>query len=84
MWIQVVKSGGVNPAVNSNSSCSQSVDSQSVNNHAVSDALECLVHIVGASKEGHAVAIQSGGLSAAARVLNVSSRFSRLVAGRSV
>lgn len=65
--------------MNSNSSCAQSVDTQTANDHAVSDALECLVHIVGASKEGHAVAIQSGGLSAAAQVLNVSSHFSRLV-----
>lgn len=84
MWIQVVKSDGVDLAANSDSSGSQSVDTRSVNNHAISDALECLLHIVGASKEGHAVAIQSGGLSTAARVLNVSSRSPRLVPVRTL
>ena len=72
-WLQVVRAGGLDPAVNGDSSHAQSVDTQSANDHAVSDALECLVHILAASKEGHAVALQSGGLSAAAQVLQVSS-----------
>lgn len=72
MRIQVVRAGGIGPAVNIDSSHAQSVDTQSANAHAVNDALECLVHILAVSKEGHAVALQSGGLLVAAQVLKVS------------
>ena len=71
--VQVVRAGVIDPALNSDSSHAQSTDTQSANGHAVCDALECLGHILAASKEGHAVALQSGGLSAAAQVLKVSS-----------
>ena len=72
MRIQVVRAGGIDPAGSSDSSHARSVDTQSANNHAVSDALECLVRILAASIEGHAIALQSGGLLAAAQVLKVS------------
>lgn len=75
MWIQVIREGGINPIVDNDRSQAQSAstDVQSANDHAVGDAMECLVHIVRASQEGHAVTLQSRGLSAAAQALQVSS-----------
>lgn len=75
MQIQVIREGGINPVVNNDRSEAQSAasDAQSANDHAVSDAMECLVHIARASNEGTAVTLQSRGLSAAAQALHVSS-----------
>ena len=75
MCIQVIREGGINCIVNNDRSQarSQSTDVQSANDHAVGDAMECLVHIVRASQEGHTVTLQSQGLAAAAQALHVSS-----------
>ena len=72
MLIQVIREAGIVPVV-TNNSIQASVNAQSANDLAIGDALECLVHIVRASQEGHAVTLQSRGLLAAAQVLNVGS-----------
>lgn len=75
LLLKVIREGGINPVVNNDRSEAQSAasDAQSANDHAVSDAMECLVHIARASNEGTAVTLQSRGLSAAAQALHVSS-----------
>ena len=50
----------------------QSYSAQSADVQAVGDALECLLHIVHTSNEGHIVTLQSDGLLAVAQALQVS------------
>ncbi len=47
-------------------------DAESADGHAVGDALDCLVQVVAAGHEGCTVALQSGGILAAAQALQVS------------
>jgi len=47
-------------------------DAESADSHAVGDALDCLVQVVASGHEGCTVALQSGGILAAAQALQVS------------
>lgn len=58
--------------LNNDSVQPQSDSAHSADDHAVGDALECLLHIVQSSSQGHTVALQSGGLFAVAQALQVS------------
>ena len=67
--MQVIKHGGIHQILSGNQS--QDPAEAAADEHAVGDALECLVHIVQGNQEGHAVALQSGALPAVAHALKV-------------
>lgn len=69
LLLKVIREGGINPVLNNDSVQPQSDSAHSADDHAVGDALECLLHIVQSSSQGHTVALQSGGLFAVAQAL---------------
>ena len=70
LLVQVVRAGGISPVLQPNGGAS--ADAHPADGHAVGDALDCVEQVVTASEEGRSVALQSGGVSAAAQALQVS------------
>ena len=70
--MQVVRSGGISPILQS-SHGSMQADADASDSNAVGDALECLLQIVPISSEGKTIALESGCLEAAAQALKVDS-----------
>ena len=73
----MVRAGGIGPILQRTDGTSEdnvpsSDHAEPADAYAVADALDCLVLVAAASSEGRTVTLQSGGLMAAAKALQVS------------
>ncbi|KAL0053068.1 hypothetical protein WJX82_000427 [Trebouxia sp. C0006] len=68
LFLKVVRAGGITPILQQGAPAHRA-DAESADSHAVGDALDCLVQVVASGHEGCTVALQSGGILAAAQAL---------------